>query len=84
MHPTGEGGGKLSAAWLIDRCGLRGRAMGRAAVSSRHALVLENAGGATQDDILALARVVQEAVRDRFAVELEAEPRIVSNGRLDG
>jgi UDP-N-acetylmuramate dehydrogenase len=84
VHPVGEGSGKLSAAWLIDRCGLRGHSRGAAAVSARHALVLENTGGARQEDILALARHVRGKVRERFAVELEAEPRIFPAGALDG
>ena len=81
---TARGGGKLSAAWLIEACGLRGQVMGPAAVSARHALVLENRGGAVQDDILALARRVQTAVRERFAVELEPEPRIFAGDTSDG
>ena len=62
---------------LIDACGLKGAVRGRAAVYEKHSLVVVNRGGATGADILALAREVQEAVRARFGIELEPEPRII-------
>ena len=40
-------------------------------------LVLVNLGGASGAEILALAREVQHAVRERFGVELEPEPTIL-------
>lgn len=68
-----DGRYKLSAAWLIEQCGWKGRAMGRAAVHERQPLVLVNQGGATGGEVLALARAVAESVRARFAIELEPE-----------
>ncbi len=68
---------KLSAAWLIERCGWKGRSMGRAAVSEQHALVLINRGGATGLEILALADAIRESVKSRFGVELQPEPLII-------
>jgi UDP-N-acetylmuramate dehydrogenase len=65
---------KLAAGWLIDRCGWKGRAMGAAAVHERQALVLVNRGGASGTEVLALAQAIQRDVRERFGVELEAEP----------
>jgi len=76
-YDIGGGRYKLAAGWLIDACGLKGTVRGRAAVYDRQALVLVNLGGATGAEILALAREVQEAVRARFSIELEPEPRIV-------
>jgi len=72
-----DGRRKLSAGWLIDACGLKGFAVGGAAVSERHALVLVNRGGATGRDVAALAARIQTRVADRFGVELEPEPRLV-------
>lgn len=69
-------GVKLSAAWMIEHLGLKGRAVGDAQVSTRHALVLVNAGHAHSADLLTLAASVQEAVKDRFDVDLEIEPVI--------
>ncbi|MDH5821593.1 UDP-N-acetylmuramate dehydrogenase [Luteimonas sp. RD2P54] len=68
---------KLSAAWLIDACGWKGRREGDAGVSERHALVLVNHGAASGADLLALARRVAASVQERFGVALEPEPRIV-------
>ena len=68
---------KLSAGWLIEQCGWKGRSMGRAAVSEQHALVLINKGNATGNEILALADAIEASVRDRFGIELEPEPLII-------
>lgn len=75
--PAADGQVKLSAAWLIEFCGLKGRKAGGARVSEQHALVLVNEGGASGRDIKALAGVVQEAVYETFGVRLEPEPLLV-------
>ena len=69
-------GTKLSAAWLIEKCGWKGRSMGGAAVSEQHALVLINRNQATGAEILQLADAIGESVRERFGVVLEPEPLI--------
>ena len=73
-YPQADGRVKLAAGWLIDRSGWKGRAMGAAAVHERQALVLVNRGGASGAEVLALARAIQRDVREKFGVELEAEP----------
>jgi len=65
---------KLSAAWLIDQLGLKGFRIGGAQVSNQHALVIENAGWASFDDVLALTKKVQQAVMENFHISLEPEP----------
>lgn len=79
--PAGQGSVKTSAAWLIERAGFgRGFALSpeaRARVSSKHTLALTNAGGATTAELLALARVLRDGVRDAFGVDLRPEPRLV-------
>jgi UDP-N-acetylmuramate dehydrogenase len=73
-----DGRVKTSAAWLIERAGFsKGYTRGRVAISSKHALALVNRGGATTEELLALAREIQDGVRERFGVELEPEPTIV-------
>ena len=70
-------GSKLSAAWMIEHCGWKGRSMGRAAVSDQHALVLINKGNATGEEILTLADAIQASVQNRFGIELQPEPLII-------
>ena len=78
MWPAGEGRNKLSAAWLIERSGLKGHRVGDAGISERHALVMVNHGSASGEELLALARHVQDTVEARFGVALEPEPRIIT------
>jgi UDP-N-acetylmuramate dehydrogenase len=77
VYPAGAGKAKLSAAWLIERCGWRGVREGDAGIAAQHALVLVNHGHAGGAELLALARRVAASVEDRFGVRLEPEPRIV-------
>ena len=66
-----------SAGQLIDRAGLKGKAVGDAAVSTRHANFIINKGRATADDVLALIDLVRSTVRRRHQIQLETEVRIV-------
>lgn len=67
---------KVSAAWLIEQCGLKGYRHNGAAVSRRHALVLLNQHQASGLAIWQLARHVQHEVQLRCGIMLEPEPRI--------
>ena len=75
VHAMPDGRAKVSAGWLIEKCGLRGRAVGGAAVSSDHALVLVNLGAARQEDVANLAEHVRTCVRERFGISLVQEPQ---------
>jgi UDP-N-acetylmuramate dehydrogenase len=76
--PQPDGRIKTSAAWLIERAGFhKGYTRGRVAISSKHALALVNRGGATTEELVALAREIATAVRQRFGVALAPEPTIV-------
>jgi UDP-N-acetylmuramate dehydrogenase len=78
VYPAGDEV-KLSAAWMIEHCGWKGRSLGQAAVSKQHALVLINKGNASGHEILALADAIREAVQDRFGIELQPEPLIIQS-----
>lgn len=70
-----SGGVKLSAAWLIERCGMtRGWGEGPVGLSRKHTLALVNRGAATAADVWRCAAEVCQRVRQRTAVELEPEP----------
>ena len=76
-HALPDGRYRLAAAWLIDRCGLKGRTEGGASVHERQALVLVNRGGATGDQVMRLAALVRSEVGRRFGLQLEPEPVII-------
>ncbi len=76
-YPQPDGAVKLAAGWLIERCGWKGRWFGAVGVYEKQALVLVNRGGARGQDVLRLARAIQESVFDSFGVELELEPTVV-------
>ena len=75
------GGVKVPAGWLIERAGWKGQRRGPGAgthgVHARQALVLVNHGGATGNEIRALAEEIIAAVRQQFAVELHPEVNIL-------
>ncbi|MFD7442624.1 UDP-N-acetylmuramate dehydrogenase [Streptomyces sp. NPDC059909] len=74
-YPAGDGHTKTSAAWLIDKAGFtKGYGEGPARISTKHTLALTNRGGATTEDLLALAREVVAGVRDAFGITLVNEP----------
>lgn len=78
LAPEGSKQVQLAAGWLVEACGWKGRAVGGAAVSERHALVLVNRGQqATGMEVVALAEAIQQSVHDRFGVQLAIEPVII-------
>ncbi|MCK5917966.1 MAG: UDP-N-acetylmuramate dehydrogenase [Cocleimonas sp.] len=76
-YPQTDDSIKISAAWLIDKCGWKGKRQGNAGVYKKHALVLVNHGGATGKEIWGIANDIINTVNDKFGIELEAEPRII-------
>jgi UDP-N-acetylmuramate dehydrogenase len=64
---------KTSAAWLIDRCGLKGKTLGGAAVHEKQPLVIVNQANASGNEIALLAEEVRRAVYEKFKVELQSE-----------
>ena len=65
--------GELGAGRMLELCGLKGHRMGGAVISPRHANFIENAGGATSADCLALMVEARRRAREQFGVELEHE-----------
>src|SRR5262245_9731522 len=71
-NPLGERG----AGALIEACGLKGHRIGGAVISERHANFIENAGGATSADALALMVEARRLVHAEHGIELAHEVRL--------
>ncbi len=78
-YATVDGQFKLAAGWLIDRCELKGKQIGGAAVHKLQALVLVNIDNAQGIDVVKLANFVQQKVKQKFKVTLEPEVRIIAS-----
>ena len=65
------------ASALVDRCGLKGLAVGGAEVSQKHAGFIINRGGATAAEVLQLIAEGQRTVRAKTGYELECEVKYV-------
>jgi UDP-N-acetylmuramate dehydrogenase len=68
---------ELGAGRMLEDCGLKGFRIGGAIVSPRHANFIENAGGATSADAIALMAEARRRAHERFGVELEHEVRLL-------
>jgi UDP-N-acetylenolpyruvoylglucosamine reductase len=68
---------ELGAGRMLEACGLKGHTIGGATISPMHANFIENAGGATTADALALMAEARRRAREQFGVELEHEVRLL-------
>lgn len=73
------GGAFGSSGQLIDQVGLKGKRIGGAMISSRHANFIVNLGGAKASDVLQLIELAQHRVFESFGAVLEPEIRIIRN-----
>jgi UDP-N-acetylmuramate dehydrogenase len=77
-YPALEAQRKISAAWLVEHAGFaKGYRLGRAGISSKHALALINAGEARASDIIQLKDAIQQGVQREWGILLEPEPVFV-------
>jgi len=68
---------KIPAGWMIEQCGWKGKALGRAGVHGRQALVLVNLGGATGNEIVDLYQTIQKDVKQKFDIEIYPEVNVI-------
>jgi UDP-N-acetylmuramate dehydrogenase len=70
---------ELTAGRLLEACGLKGHRIGGAQISPKHANFIENAGGATSADALALIAEARRRAVEQFGVRLEAEVQLLGD-----
>jgi UDP-N-acetylenolpyruvoylglucosamine reductase len=71
--------GERTSGQLLEACGLKGFAIGGARISPVHANFIENDGGATSADVVALMAEARRRARERFGVELEHEVELLGD-----
>lgn len=76
VYPADGDSVKISAGWLIEQAGWKGKSRGKAGVYHRQALILVNHGGATGRDITELAQEVTSEVERLFGIRIETEVNI--------
>jgi len=74
--------GDVGAGRMLEVCGLKGHRIGGAVVSPKHANFIENAGGATTADCLALIAEARRRALEQFGVELRREVVLVGVSEL--
>jgi UDP-N-acetylmuramate dehydrogenase len=73
---------ELGAGRMLEQCGLKGHRIGGAMISPRHANFIENAGGATARDALALMAEARRRAHEQFGVVLEREVELLGELEL--
>lgn len=77
-----EGFVKVPAAWLIDQAGFKGTSVRGITCYQNQPLVLVNLGSGTGQDLLTMARNIQQGVFNRFAIKLENEVRLMGQRKM--
>lgn len=63
----------MKAGEMIDKCGLKGRIIGKAMISDKHANFILNLGGAKEKDVRKLMGLIKKRVKNKFGVSLKEE-----------
>jgi len=74
---------KDHAGRLIEAAGLKGKKIGGAEVSTKHANFIVNTGSATSNDIKNLIKLIREEVKEKFNVDLVLEQEIIESKKLN-
>lgn len=75
--PAQEGYIKISAGWLIEHCGWKGKVVGNTGTWKNQALVLVNHGHASGKEIYQFSESIIESVNTKFGIHLEREVNII-------
>ncbi len=76
-YPESDSKIKISAGWLIEQCGLKGKRIGNVGVHEKQALVIVNYGGASGNAIVDFSKLIQAEVFKTFDIKIIPEVNIV-------
>lgn len=74
--------GIIPSGYLISKCQLAGKKIGKAQISEKHANFIINLGGAKAKDVLALIKFAQKKVKEKFGIKLNTEVQFVGFGKI--
>ncbi|MBU2540149.1 UDP-N-acetylmuramate dehydrogenase [Patescibacteria group bacterium] len=66
-------GSRIPTSYLIDKCGLKGKVIGKAKISEKHANFIVNLGGAKTKDVVKLIKIIKKKIKEKFGIELKEE-----------
>ncbi len=72
-----SGGFKIPTAWLIEKAGFKGFRNSDAAVYDNHALILINLGSATAQEVLELAKKIEDKILKIFGIKIYKEVNVI-------
>ena len=68
---------QFTCGQMIEMLGLKGKRIGGAEVSTKHANFIVNKGGSTCQDVLALIEFIKNKVRENYDIPLELEIKVI-------
>ena len=68
---------KISAGYLIDKSGLKGKYIGNAQISEKHGNFIINKGNAKAKDVMSLIKIIRKEVFEKFKIKLELEIKVI-------
>ena len=75
--------GDFITSKAIDELGLKGYSIGNACISTKHAGFIVNKGNAKAKDVLALAKIIEEKIYEKYNVKVELEFEIIGEDGED-
>lgn len=81
-YPADLNNVKLSAGWLIEKAGFKGKNVGDIGTYQKHALVLVNHSNGSGTELLTFARTIRDEVLNMFGVRLENEVLLMGKNGL--